>query len=513
MVDEPSECLYSNRICDCRISGCRNEKQTGHVHPNALRTLAEVPPIPDNESVNDVRSSAEYQEALSFLFDRINFERFKKMPYSKRDLNIHRMQRLLELLGNPHESLRIIHIAGTKGKGSTTAFLSSAFVAAGIRCGSYTSPHLQHIEERFCIDGQPCDPKALVELVEVVRPAVAEMDLGDHTEQPTYFEICTAIAFMLFVREEVSVAILEVGLGGRLDSTNVCTPLVSVITSISFDHMKQLGNTLREIATEKAGIIKPGIPVVSGATNEEAQQAIAEVAERNASMLYEINRDFSCEYQSANTNSLGVAHFRPLSSSSPGIASDSLEDVELGLLGEHQARNAAVAWSTLQLLPPELKPNDSAIRNGFKQTRCEARIEVVAHAPEVIMDSSHNVASVEALVEVMQTVYASRRRLLVLGATTGKDIKAMLRVLLPNFDVLVCTQYENNPRAVSAESLAKLAEELMRESSATPELLCVADKREAWKQAKTMATSDDVICVTGSFFIAAEVKELALRNL
>lgn len=472
-------------------------------------TLAEVPPIPDSESLHDdIRSSAEYQEALSFLFDRINFERFKKMPYTKRDLNIHRMQRLLDLLGKPHESLRIIHIAGTKGKGSTTAFLSSAFVAAGIRCGSYTSPHLQHIEERFRIDSQPCDPQVLIELINAVRPAVSDMDLGNETEQPTYFEICTAIAFLLFVRENVDVAILEVGLGGRLDSTNVCTPLVSVITSISFDHMKQLGNTLREIATEKAGIIKPGIPVVSGATNDEARLAIAEVAKRNESTLHELNRDFFCEYESSVGTMLGVAHFRRTDNAEAGMANHSLESVELGLLGEHQARNAAVAWSSLQLLPTELRPHDAAIREGFKRTRCEARIEVVQHSPEVVLDSSHNLASVQALVDVMQTVYANRRRLLLLGATTGKDIEAMLRVLLPSFDVLISTQYENNPRAVAAESQATLAAELMQRESfeATPELHCIVDKREAWNLAKTMASPEDVICVTGSFFIAAEMK-------
>lgn len=478
--------------------------------------MVEVPHIPDSKSLHDdSRTSAEYLEALSFLFDRINFERFKKMPYSKRDLNIQRMQRLLELLGNPHQSLRIVHIAGTKGKGSTTAFLSSAFVAAGIRCGSYTSPHLQHVEERFRIDGQPCSPHTLVELVNRVRPAVNEMDLGDVTEQPTYFEICTAIACLLFVREQVGVAILEVGLGGRLDSTNVCTPLVSVITSISFDHMKQLGDTLRKIAREKAGIIKPGVPVVSGVTSEEPRRAIAEVADKRQSELFELDRDFSYTYQAATANSLGIASFR----SSCSTGEPSLEDVPLGLLGEHQARNAAVAWRTLRLLPENLRPDEAAIREGFGRVRCEARIEVVGQAPVVVLDSSHNKASVEALVSVMRSVYATRRRVLLLGATTGKDVRAMLQVLLPNFDVLICTQYDDNPRALSAESLYALAEELAHTEwghtelaptespRVVPEIVCIPDKSEAWNQAREMANPEDVICVAGSFFIAAEVKK------
>lgn len=466
--------------------------------------MAEVSPKFENDS-QQFRATDEYKDALSFLFDRINFERFKKMPYSKRDLNIHRMQRLLDLLGNPHESLRIIHIAGTKGKGSTTAFLSSAFVADGVRCGSYTSPHLRHIEERFRIDGLPCDPQLFVQLVDAVRPAVANMDQGDETEQPTYFEICTAVAFNLFVHEKVDVAILEVGLGGRLDSTNVCTPMVSVITSISFDHMKQLGNTLREIATEKAGIIKPSVPVVSGATGEEARLAIARVAESNQSPLFELERDFCYDYQDASQNALGVANFR---SSKP--TEKQLGDVPLGLLGAHQARNAAVAWNVLQLLPAELRPTDDATRRGFEQTRCEARIEVVGHSPEIIIDSSHNPASVSALVDVINAVYQDRRRILVLGATAGKDIQAMLRVMLPAFDVVICTQYENNPRAVAATSLADLARDVIQLVSldSAPEVVCEPVKREAWSHAKSNAGPEDVICVTGSFFIAAEIKEL-----
>jgi len=466
----------------------------------------------------DFRQTPEYQRALSFVFDRINFERVKKMPYSKRDLNIQRMRQLLGLLGDPHDQLRIVHIAGTKGKGSTSAFLTSAFVAGNIRCGSYTSPHLQHVEERFRIDGIPCSPRQLVELIDAVRPAVAEMDRGELTNQPTYFEVCTAIAFLLFVREKVDVAILEVGLGGRLDSTNVCTPLVSVITSISFDHMKQLGNTLHKIATEKAGIIKPNVPVVSGATDTEAAQAIKQIANERGSELFELNEDFVYQYSAPEAGCFAEAGFRAKGKLATRIRSaevdllTALEGAKLGLVGEHQAKNASIAWSTLQLLPQPIRPSNDAIRTGFERTHCEARIEVVSHSPVTIIDSSHNVASVQALVGVMRSVYAKRHRILILGATIGKDIQGMLEVLLPAFDQVVFTQYEDNPRALSAKSLFEKAEGL--NATPQPQLFCDPGKRDALKRARDLAGAnhpkdiDTVICVTGSFFIAAEMATL-----
>jgi dihydrofolate synthase / folylpolyglutamate synthase len=221
----------------------------------------------------------DYASAVDFLFSRINYERAAHIPYAS-DFKLSRMRRLLAHLGDPHLSLKAIHIAGTKGKGSTAAMVASILQAAGKRTGLYTSPHLARVEERLTVDGNLCEASQFVDLVAEVQRAAARLqqDSGpaaDSGDDPTFFEVTTALAFLHFARQRVDAAVLEVGLGGRLDSTNVCLPQVCIITSISFDHMRQLGNTLAAIASEKAGIIKSGVPVVSGVTSGEARAVIA----------------------------------------------------------------------------------------------------------------------------------------------------------------------------------------------------------------------------------------------
>src|SRR5262245_30142218 len=223
------------------------------------------------------------QAALDWLMGRINYERTAFIPYQDRQLKLDRMRQLLTRLGQPDAGMKIVHIAGTKGKGSTSAMIAGILTAAGFRTGLFSSPHLERIEERFAVDAEPCTAAELVALVDRLRPVVRSMDEeaaaeGDAAGGPTYFEATTAMALLHFVERGVDAAVLEVGLGGRLDSTNVCLPAVCVITSISFDHTKQLGNTLASIAREKAGIIKPGVPVVCGVTDLEPQSVIAAIA-------------------------------------------------------------------------------------------------------------------------------------------------------------------------------------------------------------------------------------------
>ena len=457
----------------------------------------------------DIRQTTQYQDALAFLFGRINYELVSRMPYSGRDLNLSRMRRLLELLGDPHRKLKVIHIAGTKGKGSTAAFLNAAFVAAGKRCGCYTSPHLHHIEERFCIDGKPCPPKIFLELIEQVRPAVVEIDADSEGRGPTYFEIATAIAFLFFDQQQVDVAIVEVGLGGRLDSTNVCVPMLCAITSISFDHMKQLGSTLAEIAGEKAGIIKTGVPVVCGVDNDEAESVIAAKAKASNATILQRDVDF------------GFDHYRPSRDEHSfcrvdliGLDGSRFEDVELGLPGEHQAANASVALAVLQSAPLKLRPDEAAIRRGFADVRCSARVEVIAHNPTTIVDAAHNVASVKALVGVLRSTFVNRRRHLLLGATKGKDVAGMLRLLLPQFEYVVCAQYQNNPRGYDAEALCKLAQKTSTELGLKANAITYCDSpHQAWSKIRELGDASDLICVTGSFFIASEVRELVLSQV
>jgi len=245
-------------------------------------------------------SASDYERATEYLFRRINYERVADVAYGARQFKLARMYELLTRVGNPHLAMPIVHVAGTKGKGSTSAMIAAVLAAAGYRTGLFTSPHLASLEERIAIDGQNCTADQLVTLVHELQPIVEQMDqeAARQGEEcgPTYFELTTVMALLHFVRQRVQAAVLEVGMGGRLDSTNVCQPEVSVITSISFDHMRQLGNTLAAIAYEKAGIIKPGVPVVSGVTQDEPRHVIANVAAERKSPLVQVGRDFGYRY-------------------------------------------------------------------------------------------------------------------------------------------------------------------------------------------------------------------------
>jgi dihydrofolate synthase / folylpolyglutamate synthase len=450
------------------------------------------------------------EEALAFLFGRINYERTLSIPYGKREFRLDRMHRFLERLGNPHEKLKIVHVAGTKGKGSTSAMIAASLSAAGYRTGLYTSPHLDRLEERFVIDGQTCSATEFVELIDEIRPVVEQMDVescgqpeGD--SGPTYFEILTALAFLSFARRSVDAAVIEVGLGGRLDSTNVCRPLVSVITSISFDHTEQLGNTLGKIAAEKAGIIKPGVPVVSGVVDEEPRQVIAEIARERNSRLVQLGVDFKFDYKPARqldidgTAKNGNLDFHDLASPDRW----QLNSVELGLVGLHQAANAAVALATLA----ELRSQgwlllDAAIRRGLASVRLPARVEIVSCRPTIVIDAAHNVASVQSLLETLDESFAARRRILVFAPTQDKDVRGMLKRLLPRFEQVILTRYSNNPRAMNIAEL----ESLVAEMSPIARSSC-PNPAAAVERALQLASPDHLVCITGSFFLAAEARQ------
>ncbi len=447
------------------------------------------------------------EAALRFLYERIDYERALAVPYSTRDFKLDRMRELLARLGNPQHAVPIIHVAGTKGKGSTTVMIAAALTAAGYRTGAFTSPHLESVEERLAIDGRPCSAEELIELVEQVAPIVREMDrtaaAGSPAESgPTYFEITTALALLRFARHSVGAAVLEVGMGGRLDSTNVCQPQVAVITSISFDHMRQLGNTLAAIAREKAGIIKPGVPVVSGVTDDEPREVIRRTCRQLGCTLAELGVDFDCRYYPPK----GLEH-----TASPGRmdfhypAMDglfALDDVSLALPGRHQAANASVAIATLaELSRAGWRIPRAAIRQGLAGVLWPARAEVVARRPTIIVDAAHNLASADALVRLLDESFSARRRLLVFATTQEKDLRGMLNCVLSRFDHVIFTRYLNNPRAVAPEELNDLAEQLTGRRCQ----IC-AQPAEAWDAVRGLATEDDLICIAGSFFIAAEMR-------
>ncbi len=456
-------------------------------------------------------------EAMQFLLGRIDYERATAAPYPARDFRLDRMHELLRRLGNPHQKYPTIHVAGTKGKGSTAAMTAAILSAAGHRTGLYTSPHLDQLEERIVIDGECCTSDQLVSLIDRLRPIVESLDLlpSLHSDgsangapsplsAPTWFEITTAMALLHFASEKVDIAVIEVGLGGRLDSTNVIQPLVSIITSISFDHMKQLGSTLAAIAGEKAGIIKPGVPVISGVMDPEARHAIDAVRREKHSPLVQLGNDFDFRYRPPRdldqTASAGeIDFFLPAGDESPRY-----ESLQLSLLGRHQAANAAVSLATIeQLRLAGWQIPESAIRRGLSEVRWPARVEVVERQPTVVLDAAHNAASVASLLQTLDESFSpTAPRLLIFATTQDKQVREMLELLLPRFDRVLLTRYTTNPRSVPLDELATLAASL----SPIPHELCETPAAHAKRRTRTYTTPAHLVCATGSFFLAAELR-------
>jgi len=450
---------------------------------------------------------SDYPTALDFLLTRINYERTVAVPYHTGAFKLDRMRRLLALLGDPHLGLTAVHIAGTKGKGSTAAMLAAVLQASGLRTGLYTSPHLQDIEERIAIDGRPCSREDFASLTAALEEAVDKLPLFGAARElggPTFFEVTTAMAFLHYARQKVDCAVLEVGLGGRLDSTNVCQPSVTIITSISFDHMRQLGSTLAAIAGEKAGIIKPGVPVISGVVTDEPREVIRQVAREQGAPLLERGIDF--DFVASPVGADG----QRLDYRAPGYE---LSRVELGMLGQPQASNAAVAISAArQLVEQGWTIDEGALRSGLATAKVPARIELVGERPAVILDVAHNVASIEALVGVLAERFRPRRRVLIFASSKDKDTAGMLRLLVPRFDEVVLTRYVENPRAVEIEQLQQLTAAVLTtpcsNGDTRPTIHATERPSDAWQIAQGLAGPDDLICITGSFFLAAELRPL-----
>lgn len=490
----------------------------------------------ESESVASVSPVENPQRAaaIDFLLGRINYERMPVLPYGKRQLKLDRMRQLLTRLGNPDAGMPIVHVAGTKGKGSTSAFVASILSASSYKVGLFSSPHLERIEERFGINHTACPTDVLVDLITQLRPVVEAMDQeselaaaegsSEGSLSPTYFELTTAIALMYFAQEKVDLAVLEVGLGGRLDSTNVCQPAVTVITSISLDHTKQLGNTTAEIAAEKAGIIKPGVPVLCGQLDPEPRHVIANIARQHGSRMIEAGEDFTHQYKPHRH----LDHYESIGriSFSEEISEETfeLENVPLRIIGSHQAANAALAVATcLELKRQGWLISSMTIWEGLSAAKLPARVEIISHDPTVILDVAHNVAAAQALVDVLTTSFDTKQRILVLAVSKDKDVAGIVRVLLPHFRQVVATEYQENPRAVPVAELGKIIRDELAatEPASATEVIECSLPEEAWQQAQLLAQTTrersakslaPLICVTGSFFIAAELRRKLIAN-
>lgn len=429
-----------------------------------------------------------YAEALAFWYARINYELRAAEPG---DLKLERMRALLRRVGDPHDRVRLVHVTGTKGKGSTAAMLASILRAAGYRVGLFTSPHLTDVRERVQVDGEPISEAELAARVAELAPAVAAMD-ADGFPPPTFFEVGTALGFLHFAYRRCDLAVIEVGLGGRFDSTNVCRPLVSVITSVGLDHTAQLGGTVEAIAFQKAGIVKRSVPVVSGVTEPGPRDVVRRVADELNAPLWERGEDFGFDYLPGTVT---------ISSSR-----DTYGPVPLKLLGEHQAHNAALAVAAAdRVRDAGMSVPPAAVTAGLAGVSWPGRVEVVSRRPAVILDTAHNVPSAEALVKTLaESLPAARRKAVVFAVSSDKPVADILRVLAGYFDHFHLTRYGINPRCVPPAEAEKLLATVAPTAQATVHPTAAA----AWAAARADAGPDDLVCVTGSVFLAGELLPL-----
>lgn len=459
-------------------------------------------PVP---TATDSPQHARYQQALEFLFQRLNYEQTPDAARSLQDFKLSRMQSLLAELGNPQLSVPTVHIAGSKGKGSTATMIACIAEAAGYQVGLFTSPHVNRFEERFTINGQSPASGRVADLLERLRPTAEQVDRQSSAGRLTFFELATALSWLYFAEERVDLAVVEVGLGGRLDSTNVCSPLVSVITSISRDHTRLLGESLEAIAGEKAGIIKPGVPVVTTVAHPGAAEVIATRARECQSPLWEAERQFT----------LNALPLTPPPWPEPmcyrfdfeaQIETQNVrwEGLQLGMPGIHQTRNAAAAAAACLLLRERgLEIPESAIRTGLQRARCPLRVEVVGREPLLIVDAAHNPASIDALCTVVENLDVTRKRA-IFATSRDKETSVLLQRMDGCFDEIWLTRYLKNPRSLELEELERIAAATLTKSL----WRSLPSPAEALSAARGACDPRDLLCVTGSFFLAAEVREL-----
>ena len=439
-----------------------------------------------------------YQEAWGFL-DNLQFFKIK--------LGLESMSQFLDSVGNPHRGLRFVHVAGTNGKGSVSTTLQTILTKAGYKVGLYTSPHLSCVRERFRIDERFISEETFARQASVIRAALGE-------RQITYFEFATALALLWFAEEQVDVAILEVGMGGRLDATNVITPLVSVITNVSMDHEQYLGNTLAAVAFEKAGVIKPGIPVVAGLAADESLAVVAQVCAERKAPLFLLGRDFdavrgpegSWEYR-------GIDH------------GHSLGNLHCRLKGGYQLGNAALALAALETIAIILPVSGEAIRQGLLSVSWPGRLEYFCLADgkpvecpaegatgqpslrRYLLDGAHNPAGVESLRDALVSEFGYGHLILVWACMGDKDVAATLTTIAPLAERIIFTRPESERLATPEQLAAILPEEDRSKAQSAPTV------KEALTLAADLAQSGDLICVAGSLYLVGAARKILLGEV
>ncbi|HAQ68329.1 MAG TPA: hypothetical protein DCR70_11515 [Phycisphaerales bacterium] len=428
--------------------------------------------------------------ATRYLMARPDFERLRPAKYGEETFKLDRMHKLMDLLGNPHQKIKTVHVAGTNGKGSTVAMIASMLRASGYAVGVYTSPHLIDMRERVQIDGNLIPKNDFVDTVRSVAKAAEKLG-----EQATFFELMTAVSFAYFAQQAVDIAVIEVGLGGRLDSTNVITPLVSIVTSIDLDHTKLLGGTKALIAREKAGIFKKGVPALFFEQDPEVDGVMREMAQAAGAELRIVNKDIEFSSRFCVTPDLG-----PHTRVCMYTKNSRLEHVPVPLQGEHQASNCGLALAAVDVLKNfgfEL-PEDK-LTAGLAATKIPGRMEVVSHRPRVLCDGAHNPAAVNALMRCVGAHVPYDSMVCVFGCCADKDIAEMIDKVNLGADKVIFTRASSTPRAASPEELQKLFQERSGKMSQIARTV-----PEAIDMAIRGVSREDLICVTGSFYVVGE---------
>lgn len=441
-----------------------------------------------------------YQQALDFLYSFINFEHKVPDRYQASKIDADRPRRLLELLGAPQDRYPSIHIAGTKGKGSVAAMCAACLRAAGLRVGLYTSPHLREFRERIRVL-TPQDTDGRISEEDFVAHMTRVRGVLDQTPGITWFEIVTALGFLHFAQTGVDVAVVEVGLGGRLDATNVLMPEVSVITTLSLDHTQLLGDTLAQIAFEKGGIIKPGIPVVTAIQQPEALETIERIAGERSAPLIVIGRDWIYEGVRGVDDSHVIRRLKVLAGPDPEFIPP-LTEFPLTLSGEHQLGNAAVALAALDRVRGRFPGlNLAALIAGLATVQWDGRLQLLQEGngrPAVLVDCAHNDDSAAQLVRALSSDYHYRRLILVFGAPEDKNVAGMMDRLLSLADEVVVTT-SNHPRSATPERLAEMALERGRPARITHSV------SEGVTTALALAEPGDMIVATGSIVVIGDL--------
>jgi len=430
-----------------------------------------------------------YRESLAYLDSLINYEKKSGYDYQK-SIKLERMRSLSARLDDPHKGIRAVHIAGTKGKGSVSVLINSILMQAGYRVGLYTSPHLFSFRERIRVDGRLIDEEAVAGSINDIIPHVEQM--GKEGDEPTYFEICTMIAFLYFKLKDVQLMVLEVGMGGRLDSTNIADSLISVITPISYDHTQYLGSTLAKIASEKCGIIKDDSILISAPQEKEAMDVIERISGEKRTSLYTVGRDIIFEGIGSNPER---QIFRLLTRYSE------YPQLEIRLLGDFQLDNAAAAVAAAEELRSRgIIITKDAIKDGLAKAKWPGRLEIIHKKPLVVVDGAQDVNSISRLRRSVKDIFKYNKLFLVVGAMADKDIDGICRELY-NMPHYIAATRSNSERACPPEMIR----DIMLKYNSDVNIVTTDSVNEAMKRCIELAGEDDLILATGSLYVVAEV--------